>query len=428
MVYWAYNLILTLVLILLAPALPLFFLLRARWLDGFANRLGHYSPKVRRLMDGTRPVWIHAVSAGEVLSMESLAKAIRKTFPDRKVLVSSSTATGVEMARKMGAADATIFFPLDYPLIVRRALRAFDPALVIFLETEIWPNYLWLAHRRGIPVLLLSGRISARSLRRYRWFSWLFGRAVRYFSALGMQTESDARRMAALGVDRSKLTVTGSLKYDIDRTTTGNGNGKFRGEFLAEGPSPRRLWVAGSTHDGEESIILDVYGALKGRFPGLMLVLAPRHPHRFGNVEKLLQQRRVCYVKKSEVADRMPPIDVLLLDSMGELLSFYALADATFVGGSLVNVGGHNILEPARLGKPVFFGPYMSNFAEAAAEMVQKGGGVTVRTKEELARELGKVLADSHLAEAMGDSAHCVVARHGGVLAQSMQLVSRYLG
>ncbi|MGH7847004.1 MAG: 3-deoxy-D-manno-octulosonic acid transferase, partial [Candidatus Binatia bacterium] len=337
-------------------------------------------------------------------------------------------ATGVEMARKMGAADATIFFPVDHPLIVRRALQAFDPMLVIFLETEIWPNYLWVAHRRGIPVLLLSGRISARSLRRYRWFSWLFGRAVRCFSALGVQTESDAQRMAALGADRSRIAITGSLKYDIDRTGSVNGNGKLEGYFLPEGPSPRSLWVAGSTHDGEETIILDAYRVLKSRFPGLLLVLAPRHPHRFGEVEKLLQKRRVRYVKKSDVADRMPPSDVLLLDSMGELSSFYALADATFVGGSLVNAGGHNILEPARLRKPVFFGPYMGNFAEAAAEMEQKGGGVTVRTKEELARELEKVLADSQLAETMGDSAHCVVARHGGVLAQSMQLVSRYLG
>ena len=428
MVYWAYNLILTLALILLAPALPLFFLLRVRWLDGFADRLGFYSPEIRRLMNGARPIWIHAVSAGEVLSMGGLAKAIRKTFPNRKVLVSSSTATGVEMARQMGAADGTIFFPLDHPLIVRRALQAFDPTLVIFLETEIWPNYLWIAHRRGIPVLLLSGRISARSLRRYRWFSWLFGRAVRYFSALGVQTERDAQRMVALGVNRGKITITGNLKYDIDRTATVNGNGKLRRQFSPEGPSARRLWVAGSTHYGEETIILDAYEALKSRFPGLMLVLAPRHPHRFGEVEKLLQKRRLRYVKKSEVTEEMASIDVLLLDSMGELLSFYALADATFVGGSLVNVGGHNILEPARLRKPVFFGPYMSNFAEAAAEMEQRGGGAMVRTKEELARELAKVLADSHLAEAMGDSARSVVARHGGVLAQSMQLVSRYLG
>jgi 3-deoxy-D-manno-octulosonic-acid transferase len=429
MAYWVYNLILTLALIPLALALPLFFFLRVRWLEGFADRLSFYAPEKRRLMNGARPIWIHAVSVGEVLSMEALVREVRRKFPERKVLVSSSTATGIDMARKMRVGDATIFFPLDYAAIVRRALRIFDPALVIFLETEIWPNYLWIAHRKGIPVIMLSGRISARSLNRYRLFLRLFGQAVRRFSALGMQSESDAQRMVSLGVDRGKIVITGNLKYEVDGRGSASGNGG-RPELLAPAiDAPRQVWVAGSTHYGEETIILEVYQSLKKSFPGLVLVLAPRHPHRFLEVEKLLQRKSVHYVKRSQVEEPAPArVDVLLLDTMGELPAYYARADVTFVGGSFVNVGGHNILEPARLRKPVFFGPYMSNFAEAAREMERQGGGAVVRTQYELARKIATVLSDPGMARAMGDRAHAAVNGHRGGIAESMELVSRYLG
>ncbi len=424
MVYWTYHAILTLVLILLAPVVPLFLVFRFRWMDGLRDRLARYSEEVRRAVQGARPVWIHAVSVGEVLSGQWLAEELRRSFPERKILVSSSTATGVEVARKIAVANAAIFFPWDHPRIIRRAFRFFDPALVIVLETEIWPSFLRTAHRRGIPVLLLSGRISVRSLRRYQRCGWLFRQAVRQFSALGMQTEGDAQRMARLGAESSKIWITGNLKYGAEAPL----NGKQAEMASPQNATERKLWVAGSTHRGEEAIILEAYDVLKLRFPGLGLVLAPRHPHRFFEVEELLQKRGLVYAKRSEMNDQKSwTADILLLDTVGELPGFYARAAGVFVGGSLVQVGGHNILEPARLRKPVFFGPFMDNFSAAAAEMEQNRGGVVVQTRDDLVREMSRVLSDPEVAQAMGESAHLVVAKDRGVVARSMQLVSRYL-
>lgn len=366
MVYWTYNVVLTLVLILLAPVLPLLLLLRVRFVDGLRDRFAWYSADVRGAVRGARPVWVHAVSVGEVRSGQCLAEALRQSYPERKILISSSTATGVEMARKIAAANAAIFFPWDHPWVVSRAFRIVDPALLIVLETEIWPTFLHMAHRRGIPVLLLSGRISARSLRRYRRLGSLFRQVVRQFNALGMQTEGDGERMAQAGAEPSKISITGNLKFGAE------GDGKQTKTLLSQNATMRNYWVAGSTHRGEEGIVLDAHDILKLRFPGLGLVLAPRHPQRFSEVETLLQKRGLVYAKRSQMNGKNSWTgDILLLDTMGELGDFYVQAAGAFVGGSLVEVGGHNILEPARLRKPVFFGPFMDNFSAAAAEMEQ---------------------------------------------------------
>jgi 3-deoxy-D-manno-octulosonic-acid transferase len=424
MVYWTYNVVLTLVLILLAPVLPLLLLLRVRWMDGLRDRLAWYSADVQGAVRGARPVWVHAVSVGEVRSGQCLAEALRRTYPERKILISSSTATGIEMARKIAAANTVIFFPWDHPWIVSRAFRVLDPALLIVLETEIWPSFLRMAHRRGIPVLLLSGRISERSLRRYQRWGSLFRQVVRQFNALGMQTEGDGQRMAQVGAEPSKIWITGNLKFGAD----GPLNGKQAKILLPQNPTKRNFWVAGSTHRGEEVIVLDAHDNLKLRFPGLGLVLAPRHPQRFLEVEALLQKRGLVYAKRSQTNGQNSwTADVLLLDTMGELADFYVQAAGAFVGGSLVEVGGHNILEPARLRKPVFFGPFMDNFSVAAAEMEQNRGAVVVRTRDDLVRELSRVLADPVVAQEMGELAHRVVAKHQEVVARSMDLVSRYL-
>ena len=274
------------------------------------------------------------------------------------------------MARKIAAANAAIFFPWDHPWVVRRALRVFDPALVIVLETEIWPSFLRMARRRGIPVLLLSGRLSARSLRRYQLWGALFREVVRQFNALGMQTEGDGQRIAQVGAEPSKIWITGNLKFGAE----GPLNGKQAQIPLPQNAIKRNCWVAGSTHRDEEDIVLDAHDILKVRFPGLGLVLAPRHPQRFLEVEALLQKRGLVYTKRSQMNGKNSwTTDVLLLDTMGELVDFYAQAAGAFVGGSLVKVGGHNILEPARLRKPVFFGPFMESFSAAAAEMESIG-------------------------------------------------------
>src|SRR5262245_14171531 len=248
MAYWTYNVVLTVVLILLAPIAPFLLLLRVRWMNGLSDRLAWYSTDVRRALQGARPVWLHAVSVGEVRSGQCLAEALRRRYPACKILISSSTATGVEMARKIPAVDTAVFFPWDHPWAVRRALRFFDPALVIVLETEIWPSFLRIARRRGIPVLLLSGRLSARSVRRYRLWGFLFRQVVRQFNALGMQTEGDGQRMAQVGAEPHKIWITGNLKFGAPASLNGN---QMQMPMPQNG-TERNFWVAGSTHRGEE--------------------------------------------------------------------------------------------------------------------------------------------------------------------------------
>lgn len=428
MIYWVYNLLLTVLLLLVMPILPLFLILGQRFRQGFWQRFGVYPRALREAVAGSRPIWIHAVSVGEVLSATHLARELKREFPERKILLSTFTSTGREIASQAMATDAVFFFPLDHPWIVRRALNLFDPALLIFLETEIWPNFLRLSHRKGIPTLLLSGRLSPRAFRHYVALRVFFSQVVRRFTAVGMQSPDDAERMVRLGVDPEKIQVTGSLKH-----VPWNGSG-VNPERAAEvldalgQKEARQVLVAGSTHPGEEEILIEVFLHLKPRFPSLVMILAPRHPHRFSEVEKLLKSKGVRYEKRSQMNGRgTASAEVVFLDTLGELPDFYSVADIAFIGGSLVNAGGHNLMEPARFRKPILFGPYMTNFADITEEIKGGGGGVEVQGKEDLLREIAALLSDRAKAEKMGDLAYAVVEKDRRVVARTMELVYRYL-
>ncbi|MBI4490364.1 MAG: 3-deoxy-D-manno-octulosonic acid transferase [Deltaproteobacteria bacterium] len=438
MVYFVHRLNLTLLLILSLPFLPILFLLGRRYREGFFQRIGFYPLATRDALRGQRPVWIHAVSVGEALAAEGLVRRLKEEFPDRKILLSTFSPTGNAIAReKLSGVDAIIFLPLDHPWIVSRVLRLFDPSLIIFLETEIWPNLLRAAHRRGIPTLLLSGRISKRAFRRYRLFHFFFSEVVRQFTAIGMQTEEDAQRIIQMGAYPPKVWITGNLKH----AALGNGNAIQKGfegwglEIAEE--QERRVLVAGSTHRGEEDILIEVFLSLKPHFPDLLMVLAPRHSDRFPEVERLLQRKGIRYVKKSQMngRERGLPVrgtqtglaDVIFLDTLGDLLSFYSMADIAFVGGSLVDAGGHNLMEPARFRKPVLFGPHMTNFTDIAAEMKREGGGIEVKGREDLIREISGLLTDPARAKRIGELAYGLVEGDRGVVDRSMGLISRYL-
>lgn len=429
MTYWLYNFFFTVFFILAAPLLPFLLLLGERFRAGLGQRLGFYPRDVRLGVRGARPIWIHAVSVGEVLSAGHLARHLKQRFPGRKILLSTFTATGNKIARQSVAeADSIVFLPMDHPWIVGRALRLFDPSLLIFLETEFWPNMLRLAYRRGIPTLLLSGRLSPRAFRQYRFFRFFFSRVLNHFSAVGLQNEDSMKRMILLGVDPEKSWITGNLKH---AHINGNGAGPREMEDEAVGllrRDGRQFLVVGSTHRGEEDILLDVFLSLKPRFPKLFMVLAPRHPERFYEVEELLRTKRVEFEKKSQMNGESGNLaDVIFLDTLGELSAFYSLADIAFVGGSLVDVGGHNLMEPARFRKPILFGPHMTNCAEIAEELKQRGGGIEVRGEEDLIREISMLLTDRAKAEKMGEAAYGIVEGDRGVVERSMALVSRYL-
>ncbi len=423
MFYAIYNVLGTLVLVAGLPALPLLALLGDRFRRGLLERFGFYRAAVRDALGGAAPLWIHAASVGEVGAAKELIAALRARFPGRKVLLSTFTVTGRELARKSAGADACVLAPLDHPWIVRRALRVFNPAALILIETELWPNLLRLCHRRGVPTLLLSGRLSPRSFRRYFFLRGLFSDVIARLSAIGMQSEEDAGRIKRLGAEPRRVAVTGNLKRAArsERRETKAAQKALR--WKAD-PAARVL-VAGSTHRGEDEILIDAFKDLRARFPGLVLVLAPRHPQRFADVERLLRESGLRYVKRTEMNGQPLP-EVVFLDTLGELPEFYAIADLAFVGGSLVEAGGHNVLEPARCRKPVFFGPHTGNFSHIAEELKAAGGGIEVRGKEDLVRQSGRLLSDPAEAEKIGEIAYRVAGADGKIVEGSMELVSRY--
>jgi 3-deoxy-D-manno-octulosonic-acid transferase len=422
--YFIYNFLLTAAFVAALPLLPLWLMLRPRVRPGLAERFGCYAKPKLQPLAGARPIWIHAASVGETLAAGVLIAALKAKLPERKFLLSTFTDTGNEMARRCAGADAVIFLPIDHPFVVRRALSKLEPAVLIVIETEIWPNLLQQAFKRGIPAVLLSGRFSERAFNRYFKFRVFFRTVLRCFAACGMQSAEDADRLARLGADAKRIVVTGNLKQftpmpGIYTPAT------LKLEDAAQAKRP--LLVAGSTHRGEEAILLEVFLALKNRFPDLQLALAPRHPERFGEVETLLQQTAVSFEKKSRLNALSFERDVLLVDTLGDLPKLYALGDVAFVGGSLVDVGGHNLLEPAHAKKPVLFGPFTANCGTLAAQMKTSGGGIEVRDTSDLLREFDDLLSDPVKRQRAGEKAYGVAIIDSTVLERSLNLLARYV-
>jgi len=422
MYYVIYNLVATLVLIGSVPLLPILLLSR-RVRAGFAERFAFYPASVAAL-GKCRPIWIHGASVGEIIAAGELSRELKGRLAERKIIVSTFTMTGNSMARKVTAADGVVFLPLDHPWIIKRALNELDPSLLIIIETEIWPNLIREAHRRGVPTLLLSGRVSARSVKRYSFFRSFFRQVLESFSLLGMQSDEDARRILSLGGVPDRVRVLGNVKHAISafagaKAEDAEGNGAGKSHLVL---------VVGSSHAGEEETLIGVYRALKPRFPTLQMVLAPRHPPRFSEVEKLLLSERVEYEKKSQMNGSCTfDKDVLLLDTLGDLEKFYAIGDVAFVGGSLVDEGGHNLLEPARFRKPVLFGPYTGNFAALAAEMKTSGAGIEVSGADDLEQALGSLLADDEKRRVVGEKAYRIALNDRGVMQKTLAAARPYL-
>lgn len=419
--YLLYNVILTGAFLLALPMLPLLVCLGPRYRTGMAERLGVYSGAASASLSGARPLWIHAASVGEVRSAVALVNSLKSRLPEQKILLSTFTASGYVQARQIDAADAVIFFPLDIFWIVRRALAKFDPALIVIVETEIWPNFLRQAHRRGVPTLLLSGRLSAKSLVRYRVFKEFFRRVLGCFSALGMQSAEDAARIVDLGASENRVSVVGTLKA---ARVAGHDSVSIAATHRNGNP----LLVAGSTHQGEEECLLEALASLRAKYPNLVLVIAPRHPERFQSVERLLAERGLVFQRRSQVRpEQWFDKEILLLDTVGELVDFFAVADIAFVGGSLVQVGGHNILEPARLGKPILFGPHMENYQRFARVMIQEGAALQVASGAELTKALGGLLGDPEIRRQMGQRAAAIAKAHESAFGLNLELAERYL-
>ena len=449
--YLVYSLLMGLAAILLTPFWLVQGIRHGKYLTNLGERLGFSFPSLEQLpRERSGAIWLHAVSVGEVLAGLTLAKRLKEVFPDRPLVVSTTTMTGQALARqRMPFADAVIYFPLDWGFCVRRALAAVRPALVVVLETEIWPNFLRAASERGVPVVFVSGRISDRSFARSQSWLSLLGFCLRPFlaDALGraaafwMQSQKDAERVKALGAPADKVHVGGNLKYDLQVPKSTPLADWLEAEVVRDGRRP--LIVAGSIVATEEPLALIAFGVLQGEYPKSLMVLAPRKPERFEAAAQFIEDSHQKWVRRSNLRVASPggqiangdpaatissDVTVLLLDSIGELASLYRLADGVFVGGSLVASGGHNILEPAAFGKVPVFGQSMENFAEIAERFVTAEAALQVASPEDAGVSWIELLRNPERNQKMGETARRLVEESRGATERAVSAIRGELG
>ncbi|MGA8768733.1 MAG: 3-deoxy-D-manno-octulosonic acid transferase, partial [Candidatus Acidiferrales bacterium] len=379
-------------------------------------------------------IWIHAVSVGEVLAAKPLAEGLRRRFPGQAVFVSTTTETGQRLAReRLQSVDGIFYFPLDWIVPVRRALRSIHPALVIVMETEIWPNFLREARRLGIPVIFANARISEKSFARFKRWEFLIGEffkqtlqdAERFLA----QTPEDAARLREMGAPEERVEVTGNLKYDGEPPAASRFGAWLEDQIRAQERWP--VFVAGSVVAEEEEAVLAAYDIVQRQWRHALLVLAPRKPDRFDSAAAIAAVGGWNVVRRSRL-DVAAPLDenadVLVLDSIGELAGLYSLADGVFVGGSLVPAGGHNILEPAWFSKPPVFGRSMENFRDMAAQFLTARAGVEVSSGQQLGKVWAQLVEDNALRERMGQSARAISERNRGATTRSLDRIAAVLG
>jgi 3-deoxy-D-manno-octulosonic-acid transferase len=405
-----------------APAVFAATLVRAAKDPAYRTHLGERFGLGRRV--ATPSLWLHAVSVGEVSAAAALVRALQASHPDIPFVLTTATPTGRAQAATLFGTDVEVrFLPYDTAGSVRRFLARIRPRAAIIMETELWPNLLLECGRRGVPVLFASARLAARSVPRYRRFGTLFSEGLRN-AWVAAQSTADADRFIALGADPARTLVVGNVKFDMRPGEAVAENGReLRRRYLGARP----VWTAGSTHEGEEDIVLDAHTVLGRAVRGALLVLVPRHPQRFEGVAALLERRGVVFDRRCRSERVRPEAQVLLLDTMGELQDFYAASDTAFVGGSLVPVGGHNLLEPAALGVPVITGPHTQNGPEIARLLIEAGGALEVADAAGLADAAGRLLSDPALRDRMGESARRFVETHRGSLARLLALIEPLL-
>jgi len=364
-------------------------------------------------------IWLHAVSVGEVRASAPLVKALASDYPEHRILITTMTPTGSATVRDLfGAAVTHCYVPYDLPTAVWRFLQRTRPRLALIMETELWPNLFHQCRKRNIPLVLANVRMSEKSARGYQRFAGFTRATLAGVSRVGVQTEADAERLRALGA--SQVEVTGSIKFEME--VPADLAGKL--SALRHGFGERPVWVAASTRVGEEEYVLDAFTRLRERNPLLLLVLVPRHPERFDSVAKLCRQRGFRIERRSERKDGVASDTAILLgDTMGELLLFHAAADVSYIGGSLVPLGGQNLLEAAAVGTPVVFGPHMFNFSDISRMALERGAARQVRDGAGLAQAVGDYLADAGSRQAAGNAGRKMVEENRGALARTLALV-----
>jgi len=411
-----YNVLLILALFVLVPLYGLRMLRTGKYRASLAKRLGNYPSRFFSVASSGPRFWVHAVSVGEVTAAAPIISALRERMPRAVIFLSTATETGQEMARSVvEGADVLFYYPLDFPLTVRKMLGLVQPHVFIPVETEVWPNFFYFCRRFGIPIIMANGRLSLRSYRRYSASRFFWKSIFSQLEGLGAIAEGDARRFAQLGVPEERIAVLGNAKYDgLAAKTSGEIAEEIR-EILRI-PAGSKVFLAGSTHAGEEEAVIGVYLRLLKKYPDCYLIVVPRHVERVKNVLALLDERGIARDTLSEILNQKKGMRrrVLVVDGIGWLFKLYSVATVVFCGGSLVPKGGQNILEAAAWGKVVFYGPFMDDFREESELLERVGAGMKIKDTEELLTGILDLLLNPRKLEIKGKAARAVVEANRG--------------
>lgn len=418
------RVIYSLVLLLLSPFVLLRLWRRGSQAPAYRQRWPERFAHIDAIQG--QPVWVHAVSVGETLAAVPLIKHLLSSYPDTPILLTTTTPTGSEqVTRLFGDQVLHVYMPYDMNGVIKRFLRRVRPRLLVVMETELWPNLFHHCAQQHIPVIVANARMSARSAQGYARFSTLTARTLAEVAVIAAQSDADAERFIALGAGREQVQVTGSVKFDIS----------LPDGLLDQGAALRRdlfgqarpVWLAASTHAGEDELVLQAFAELRQHQPDALLLLVPRHPERFDSVAELCRQQGYEVVRRSEGRPCTATTAVFVGDSMGELLLFLATADLCYMGGSLVPVGGHNLLEPAAVGLPVVFGPHMFNFATISQMFLERGAARQVKDSGELARVVTELFASAELRHEIARQAKQLLAENRGAQARLESLIAAQL-
>ena len=371
-----------------------------------------------------RPIWIHALSVGEVLSAVPLVKELKSCFKHQDIVFSASTKTGFEIANNLlkESVNSIFFFPYDLLISVKHIAAKVEPAIVIIVESDIWPNFLFEMKRRNVPVILVNARLSRKSYFGYKRFLFFSKRLFVSFSKICVQSSEDAHRFSLLGIPPGRITITGNIKFDQQYDFAGREEIEKLRQSLLIKPS-QKILLAGSTHYGEEAILLNAFSRLKKKYPDLILIIVPRNPDRARSVCRICKSAGLFAVTMSELEEKKPGPDVIVVDRIGILKMLYATADIAFVGGSLVRSGGHNPLEPAAFSRPIIFGPDMSDFADISNMLIRSGGAISVQDAEGIYNIVSELLTDNQKAGEMGSMAFKVFNANKGAVKKTLNII-----
>ncbi len=423
-----YNILFIVFFWLSAPFYFLKMWRRGNWREGFGQRFGRFSSKVKQAMTNRHVLWIHAVSVGEVNVATQLIDVLQRRLPNLKIVVSTTTSTGMaELHKKLPSHIHAIYYPIDRRLYVKRAIMAIHPEAIVLVEAEIWPNFLWMAKEFSIPTFLVNARLSERSFRGYQRFGLLFRPLFASFCGVGCQNEADAARLRRLGCRPDVIRVVGNLKFDAAKLDERHVLDVPQLLSQLGVPPHARVLVGGSTHAGEETVLAEVFVRLRQRFPDLFLVVVPRHFERGKEVGRDIAAHQVRFVYRKDITPhsrfKQGEVQCLLVNTTGELKQFYECATVIFVGKSLTSQGGQNPIEPGVLGKPMVFGPNMQNFQAIAKAFVEQRGAIQVKDAEELESALAMLLADPEQAAELGHNAAHVVHENLGAIERTVEMI-----